>query len=43
MLNDLPVLRSRFAATVLESVAWRPAPLFIMEVCDSEDGLRVLE
>lgn len=32
-----------FAATVLETVDWRPAPLFIMDVCDSEDGLRLLE
>ena len=32
-----------FAATVLESVPWRPAPVFIMDICDSEDGLRLLE
>ena len=24
-------------------VSWRPAPIFVMDVCDSEDGLRVLE
>jgi hypothetical protein len=33
----------RFAATMLEKVAWRPAPIFIMDICDSEDGLRLLE
>src|SRR5262249_26240444 len=33
----------RFTATVLDSVAWRPAPMFIMDICDSEDGLRLLE
>jgi ATP-grasp domain, R2K clade family 3 len=33
----------RFAETILDSVAWRPAPMFIMDVCDSEDGLRLLE
>jgi hypothetical protein len=33
----------RFAATVLDSVAWRPAPLFLMDICDFEDGLRLLE
>jgi hypothetical protein len=33
----------RFAAAMLEDVAWRPAPVFVMDVCDSEDGLRLLE
>jgi hypothetical protein len=33
----------RFAASMFDSVAWRPAPMFIMDVCDSEDGLRLLE
>jgi hypothetical protein len=33
----------RFAAAMLEDVAWRPAPMFIMDICDSEDGLRLLE
>jgi hypothetical protein len=33
----------RFAATMLESVAWRPAPMFTMDICDSEEGLRLLE
>jgi hypothetical protein len=32
-----------FAAEVLGGVPWRPAPAFIMDVCDSEDGLRLLE
>jgi hypothetical protein len=32
-----------FAADVLGGVPWRPAPAFVMDVCDSEDGLRLLE
>jgi hypothetical protein len=32
-----------FVEDVLTKVSWRPAPIFIMDVCDSEDGLRVLE
>jgi hypothetical protein len=32
-----------FATNALERVAWRPAPMFVMDVCDSEDGLRILE
>jgi len=32
-----------FAAQVLEQVAFRPDPLFVADVCDSEDGLRILE
>jgi hypothetical protein len=33
----------QFVMNVLQNVAWRPAPLFIMDVCESEDGLRLLE
>jgi len=32
-----------FAADVLQNVRWRPAPIFVLDVCDSEDGLRVQE
>jgi hypothetical protein len=32
-----------FVEDVLKKVSWHPAPIFIMDVCDSEDGLRVLE
>lgn len=32
-----------FARTALEQVEWRPDPMFIMDVCDSEDGLRLIE
>ena len=35
--------RDGFVEEVLKKVSWRPAPMFIMDVCDSEDGLRVLE
>lgn len=32
-----------FTEAVLNSVRWSPGPLFVLDVCDSEDGLRVLE
>jgi hypothetical protein len=32
-----------FAAKMLRDVDWRPDPMFVMDVCDSEDGLRLLE
>lgn len=32
-----------FAERVLATVAWRPDPLFMMDVCESEAGLRILE
>ncbi len=32
-----------FATTVLQEIDWRPDPLFIMDVCESEDGLRLVE
>jgi hypothetical protein len=32
-----------FATSVLEKVEWRPDPLFAMDVCNSEDGFRVVE
>lgn len=32
-----------FAAETLERVPWRPAALFVMDVCASEDGLRLVE
>jgi len=32
-----------FASVVLKSVTWRPAPLFVMDICECEAGLRVLE
>jgi hypothetical protein len=32
-----------FGATVLQQVDWRPDAMFIMDVCASEDGLRLLE
>lgn len=34
---------STFAARILEQVAWRPDPLFMLDVCDAEDGLRIVE
>jgi hypothetical protein len=34
---------SKFATTMLDKVAWSPATMFIMDICDSEDGLRLLE
>jgi hypothetical protein len=32
-----------FARSILEKVDWRPDPLFAMDVCNSEDGLRLVE
>jgi hypothetical protein len=32
-----------FARTTLEQVEWRPDPMFVMDVCDWEDGLRLIE
>jgi hypothetical protein len=32
-----------FAAAALQQADWSPDPLFIMDVCDTEDGLRLLE
>jgi hypothetical protein len=40
---EVPAEVLAFATTILDSVPWRPAPLFIMDVCDSEDGLRLVE
>jgi hypothetical protein len=38
-----PAEVTAYATTVLREVDWRPDPLFAMDVCDSEDGLRILE
>jgi hypothetical protein len=32
-----------FATAMLQQVDWRPDPMFIMDVCASEDGLRLVE
>src|SRR5204863_2899343 len=32
-----------FAERVLTQVAWRPDPLFMLDVCESEGALRVVE
>jgi hypothetical protein len=42
-VRDCPSEVLAFAATVLQDVGWHPDPLFVMDVCDSEDGLRLLE
>lgn len=42
-LPDCPGDVLQFASDVLRRVAWRPAPAFVMDVCESEGGLRVLE
>jgi hypothetical protein len=41
--EDCPHEVIAFAQTVLEQVDWRPDPMFIVDICNSEDGLRVLE
>lgn len=40
---DLPESVSEFATEVLAAVPWRPDPLFVMDVCASDDGLRIVE
>lgn len=43
VVKDCPEEVHRFAGEVLENVTWRPAPIFVMDVCESRDGLRLLE
>ena len=40
---DCPAEVLEFAQQVLLDVAWRPDPLFVMEVCETAAGLSVLE
>jgi hypothetical protein len=40
---DCPDEVVAFAAEVLGEVDWRPDLMFVMDVCDSEDGLRLVE
>lgn len=39
----LPKDVTEFAGKVLAQVQWRPDPLFVMDVCESMDGFRVVE
>jgi hypothetical protein len=32
-----------FASSVLQQVPWRPDTIFVMDLCASEDGLRLVE
>jgi hypothetical protein len=41
--TDCPSEVVAFANDTLDQVRWRPDPLFVMDVCDSEDGLRLVE
>jgi hypothetical protein len=40
---DFPGEVIDFVRNVLQAVPWRPAPIFIVDVCESEEGLRMLE
>jgi hypothetical protein len=43
VLRDCPSEVSQFAADILRQVHWRPDSLFMMDVCESDDRLHVLE
>jgi hypothetical protein len=40
---DCPGEAVEFVRHVLQAVPWRPAPVFIVDICESDEGLRVLE
>jgi hypothetical protein len=40
---DCPVHVTEYVNDVLRRVAWRPDSLFVMDVCESDDRLHVLE
>ncbi|MEQ8791544.1 MAG: ATP-grasp domain-containing protein [Pirellulaceae bacterium] len=39
----VPAEVENFAKRVLEDVRWRPDPLFVLDVCESRNGLRIVE
>jgi hypothetical protein len=41
--SNVPVSVIDFAETVLEQITWRPASLFVIDVCDSNDELKIVE
>jgi hypothetical protein len=43
VMPDCPTQVSEYASDVLQKVTWRPDSLFVMDVCESEDRLYVLE
>ena len=43
MMPGCPAIVNEFCQQVLSDVQWRPAPIFVMDVCESNDGLHVLE
>ena len=43
MLSGCPNEVVAFADQMLSEVQWRPDPIFVMDVCEAENGLRLLE
>ena len=43
IMPDCPIQVSEYASDVLRRVTWRPESLFVMDVCESDDRLYVLE
>lgn len=41
--SDVPVTVIDFAENVLAQTTWRPDPLFVVDVCDSNDELKIVE
>lgn len=39
----IPQQVAEFASKALAEIAWRPDPLFVMDVCESNDGFRIVE
>jgi hypothetical protein len=39
----IPSEVNKFATQVLMEIRWRPDPLFVMDVCESDNGLRIVE
>jgi hypothetical protein len=43
LARDVPRSVVAYAETLLTAVEWRPDPLFVMDVCDSMDELKIVE
>ncbi len=41
--KDVPGSVIEYAEHVLSQLAWRPDPLFVMDVCESNDDFRIVE
>jgi hypothetical protein len=43
LMPGVPEEVTAFVSDILDRVAFRPDPLFVIDVCNSEDGLKILE